>query len=58
MGELLDTQQVLKMLETFVCECGYRLTDSDLCFQKIEDGFLYECPGCEKRWTLRAAKPN
>ena len=58
MSELLTAEQVLKMLESFVCDCGFRLTDSDLCFAKIDDGYLYKCPRCGDQWKLEVAKVN
>ena len=55
-GEILSGSEVLTLLETFVCECGYKLTDSDLAFSKSGDITIYECPGCGDRWTLTPAQ--
>jgi hypothetical protein len=53
--ELLTAAEAQSMLLNLVCECGYVLTDSDQCFEKIDNGFLFVCPKCGDEWRLTEA---
>jgi hypothetical protein len=49
---ILTVTEAIEMLEHFRCSCGLTLTPSELCFKKMDRGWLFECPQCGDLWTL------
>lgn len=57
-SEIVNKDELIAILATLRCQCGYVVTDEDECFEIRGNVTVFVCPRCDTEWTAEPIQVN